>query len=123
MSTKLKTPCPICHSAQLVELGSHGFHVSYRGAPFAAILVRFRGVAYAYLNQCLHMPRPLDGEEPRVFDESGVALRCTMHGITYQPETGACLSEICAGKALTPVRVEERDNVIYLTDRRAVLTI
>jgi nitrite reductase/ring-hydroxylating ferredoxin subunit len=46
-----------------------------------------------------------------------------MHGITYKPETGECLSEICAGKSLTQLRVEERDGVVYLVDKRAQLSI
>jgi len=104
-------------------LGSHGFQVLYRGVKREAILVRFRGVAYGYLNQCVHMPRQLDGEEPRVFDEAGGAIRCSMHGITYRPETGECLSEIGAGKSLTPLRVDEREAVLYLTDKRASLAV
>lgn len=123
MSTLVRHQAPICPSLDLAELGSHSFQVLYRGVQREAILVRFRGVAYGYLNQCVHMPRRLDGEEPGVFDEAGGAIRCTMHGITYKPETGECLSEICAGKSLTPLRVEEREGVLYLTDKRARLAV
>ena len=123
MSGSARAPSPICPSAALTELGSHRFQVLYRGAPREAILVRFRGVAYGYLNECVHMPRQLDGEERHVFDEAGGAIRCSMHGITYRPETGECLSEICAGKSLTSLRVEEREGVLYLTDKRARLAV
>lgn len=123
MSTVVRTQAPICPSLDLAELGSHSFQVLYRGVQQEAILVRFRGVVYGYLNQCVHMPRRLDGEEPRVFDEAGGAIRCSMHGITYRPETGECLSEICAGKFLTPLRVDEREGVLYLTDKRASLAV
>jgi nitrite reductase/ring-hydroxylating ferredoxin subunit len=112
---------PICRSAVVTELGSHGFGIFYRGVQRDAILVRYRGVAYGYLNQCVHMPRRLDGEEPYVFDGAGSAIRCTMHGITYRPETGECLSEICSGQSLTPLRIEEHDGVVYLTDKRTVI--
>jgi nitrite reductase/ring-hydroxylating ferredoxin subunit len=42
-----------------------------------------------------------------------------MHGITYEPATGLCQSEICAGKSLTAVKIDERDGQIYLADKRA----
>lgn len=116
-----KTASPICQSATLTELGSHRFQVRYRGDPREALLVRFRGLAYGYLNQCVHMPKELDCEHCHVFDDAGESIRCSMHGITYQPETGACLSEICAGRSLTTLRVHEREGVIYLTEKRATV--
>lgn len=82
-----------------------------------AILVRFRGTAYGYINQCVHMPKALDCEHCHVFDERGESVRCTMHGITYDPATGACRSEICAGKYLTGIRIEEDGGFIYLRDK------
>ena len=109
----------ICPSQGLPELGRHVFRILYRGRPEEAILVRFRGTAYGYLNTCVHMPKALDCEHCHVFDETGRYIRCSMHGITYQPETGLCQSEICAGKSLTSVRIAERDGVLYLTDKRA----
>lgn len=111
----------ICPAAELTELGSHRFRVLYRGQPRAAILVRFQGVAIGYLNQCVHMPKELDCEQRHVFDAAGQSIRCSMHGITYEPHTGDCLSEICAGKSLTPLRVQERDGFVYLTEKRATL--
>lgn len=123
MVTSAKAPSPVCASAVLAELGSHRFRVLYRGEPREAILVRFQGIAYGYLNQCVHMPRELDCEHCHVFDRAGTSIRCSMHGITYRPETGECLSEICAGKSLTPIRVEERGGVVYLADKRARLAV
>ena len=112
---------PICASPALAELGKYRFRVLYRGSPREAILVRFHGIAYGYLNQCVHMPKALDCERPEVFDDAGESLRCSMHGITYAPTTGTCLSEICAGKSLTPLRIQERDGMLYLTEKRTTL--
>jgi len=116
-----KHAAPICPSTELAELGRHRFRVLYRGTPREAILVRFQGVVYGYLNQCVHMPKELDCEQPRVFDAAGESIRCSMHGITYTPATGECLSEICAGESLTPLRVQERDGMLYLTEKRTTL--
>jgi nitrite reductase/ring-hydroxylating ferredoxin subunit len=121
MTTPTRAASPICPSDDLAERRSYGFRILYRGTPRDAILIRFRGVAYAYLNRCVHMPRRLDGEAPRVFDAEGRYLRCTMHGIVYDPVTGLCQSEICADQSLTPIRIAERGGTIYLADKRAEL--
>lgn len=114
-----RAPAVICASDELPELGSYGFQVLHRGEPRAAILIRFRGTAYGYLNQCVHMPKALDCEHCNVFDANGEMIRCSMHGITYDPVSGQCQSEICAGKFLTAVKIVERDGFIYLVDKRS----
>ena len=119
MTVRNRRYAPICASDAVAELGKYAFTVDYRGARQAALLIRFRGKLYGYLNQCVHMPRTLDCEEPDVFDEAGRYLRCSMHTIHYEPTTGECLSEICAGKSLTALKVEERDGIVYLADKRA----
>ncbi|MGZ8219814.1 Rieske (2Fe-2S) protein [Methylomagnum sp.] len=120
MTAKSSTPVPICTSDAVPELGKYAFTVDYRGVRHPAIVVRFQGVVYGYLNQCVHMPRTLDCEESDIFDESGRYLRCSMHTIHYDPTTGESLSEICAGKSLTTLKVEERDGAVYLQGNRAI---
>ena len=114
-----RNPQVICPSDSLPERASYGFRLRYRGEAREAILVRHGGVVYGYLNQCVHMPKALDCEHCHIFDESGRFIRCSMHGITYEPATGLCQSEICAGKSLTAVKIDERDGQIYLADKRA----
>jgi nitrite reductase/ring-hydroxylating ferredoxin subunit len=114
-------PEPICRSEQLAELSSLRFAVLYRGKPSPAIVLRFGGLAYGYLNACAHMGSELDQEDAEIFDDDGLYLRCTRHGVLYNPETGAALGSLCAGKALTPLRIEEQDGYILLADRHALL--
>ncbi len=111
----------ICRSVALAELCSYGFAVQYRGERREAILIRHSGTAHCFLNQCRHMPRRLDCEHPYVFDETGKYLRCSMHGIIYDPVDGLCQSEICAGKSLTRLKIVEINGSIYLQDKRARL--
>jgi nitrite reductase/ring-hydroxylating ferredoxin subunit len=119
MSVKQQIPVAICPSAQIKELGKYVFNISYRGEDRSAILIRFKGIAYGYLNQCVHMPRTLDCEEENVFDESERYLQCSMHSICYDPVTGESLSEICAGKKLTKIKIIEEGGWVYLTEKRA----
>lgn len=113
-----RAPEAVCASSELADNSYFGFAIDYRGEPRKAILIRYQGVAYGYLNQCVHMPRALDCEQCNVFDDTGRYIRCTMHGLIYEPTTGQCRSDICAGQSLTPLKIDERDGTIYLTDKR-----
>ena len=121
MSAKQHIPKPICPALQIPELGKFLFAVQYRGERRDAILVRFKGAVYGYLNQCVHMPRRLDCEHEHIFDESGQYLQCSMHTICYDPVSGEALSEICAGKKLTALQIREEGGWIYLVDKRAIV--
>jgi len=111
----------LCPALQLRELGKFSFSVQYRGEQRNAILVRFKGSVYGYLNQCVHMPKALDCENDNIFDESGRYLQCSMHSICYDPVSGESLSEICLGKKLTALTVREEGGWIYLEDKRAAI--
>lgn len=114
-------PVPICRSDQLAELGKWCFSVQYRGASEQALVVRFKGSVFGYLNHCAHMPRTLDCERDGVFDPSGRYLQCSMHGICYDPVSGRSLSEICLDQSLTAIKVTEQQGWIYLVDKHARL--
>jgi nitrite reductase/ring-hydroxylating ferredoxin subunit len=53
-----------------------------------------------------------------VFDQSGLYLRCSMHGIVYQPETGASVSTMCEGERLKSVQIYEADGEVGIADYR-----
>jgi len=118
MSTK-RIPEIICSGFQVPELGKFSFSVNYRGTRRSAILIRFKGVVYGYLNQCVHMPKRLDCEHSHIFDESGQYLQCSMHKICYEPTSGESISEICAGKKLTALKVTEAGGMVYLMEKRS----
>jgi nitrite reductase/ring-hydroxylating ferredoxin subunit len=53
-----------------------------------------------------------------VFDEQQQHLRCSMHGIVFDPASGESLSVLCAGERLEALRVAEIDGQVYLVDKR-----
>jgi nitrite reductase/ring-hydroxylating ferredoxin subunit len=108
----------VCPSADLKERGFVSIDVRYRGRPHSAIVFRYEANVYAYLNQCVHMPRRLDCERDTIFDADKALLRCSMHGIVYRPESGESLSTLCHGERLTALRVEEAGDRIVLRDKR-----
>jgi nitrite reductase/ring-hydroxylating ferredoxin subunit len=123
MSVKTATPEPICPAQHVPELGKYSFSVIYSGNRRSAVLVRFKGEVYGYLNQCVHMPKALDCEQAHIFDETGRYLQCSMHSICYDPISGESLSEITAGKKLTALKVTEENGWVFLVDKRAVKSV
>jgi nitrite reductase/ring-hydroxylating ferredoxin subunit len=112
----------ICAAAQLSERGKGvRFTVLRHGRPQPAFAVRYEGVVRAYLNRCAHVSIELDWNPGEFFDLSGLYLVCSTHGAGYAPDTGRCHTGPCAGRGLIPLRIEERDGAIYLTDELSEL--
>ena len=109
---------PFCSSEALAEGRHLKLWMKFEGRDEECLLVRHTGKCYAYINRCVHMPRPLDCEKDLVFDHSGRYLRCSMHGIVYQPETGASVSTMCEGERLKSVRIYEADGEVGIADYR-----
>jgi len=107
-----------CPSSALTNGRHQKVKIIFEGREEECLLVRFNGLCYAYINRCVHMPRPLDCEKDLVFDHSGQYLRCSMHGIVYTPETGTSVSTMCNGERLKSVRIYEADGEIGIADYR-----
>lgn len=108
----------VCHSAQLEEGNYLRVDVVYADEPSSVVVFRYKGSCLAYRNLCVHMPRRLDCEKDMIFDDTGQSLRCSMHGIIYDPITGESMSTICKGDKLTPVKVQEDDDGVWIFDKR-----
>ncbi|MGB0672038.1 MAG: Rieske (2Fe-2S) protein [Rhodospirillales bacterium] len=92
--------------------------ILYAGKPATALVFGHKGEFRAYVNQCVHMPRTLDCLQDMIFDETGQFLRCSMHGIVYDPESGASVSTLCEGEKLTPIKLVEDDQGVWFRDKR-----
>lgn len=105
----------ICDSASLVERTSGvRFDLPELGRYVTGFVVRFDGKAYAYVNQCAHMPVELDWNQGDFFDLSRNYLICATHGAHYLPDNGYCVMGPCKGRNLQPIPAHERDNKIYI---------
>ena len=109
----------VAASDQLAEGSYLRLDINHAGETLSVIVFRYRGKCLAYRNLCVHMPRELDCEQDMIFDPTGRFLRCSMHGIVYEPLTGESVSEICTGKRLTPIGVLEDGEGIWIDDRLA----
>lgn len=107
----------ICASDQLLDGGKGWrFTVQRYGREEPAFAIRYRGVVYAYLNRCAHVPTELDWNQGDFFDGDGLYLICGTHGALYAPESGRCVGGRCQGKGLLSLMVEENDGLIYLVE-------
>jgi nitrite reductase/ring-hydroxylating ferredoxin subunit len=96
-------------------------NIRYKNQHTTAIVFAFDGSAYAYVNHCMHMHRPLNCQEDAIFDETGKYLRCSMHGFIFDPKTGECQSPVCLGQRLQTLRLEEADDAVYFVEKHLTL--
>ena len=113
---------PACTRDELEAAGFLTRQVYFKKQPVSVIIFAFDGIAYAYVNHCMHMHRPLNCEQDAIFDETGTYLRCSMHGFLFDPKSGACLSPVCFGQSLQAIRLQESDGVLYFAEKHLTLS-
>ena len=109
----------ICAPGDIEERGRGvRFEVATPTGPAPAFVVRYRGVAHAYVNRCAHARVELDWNHGEFFDFSGLYLVCTTHGAIYRPESGDCVGGPCRGQRLVKLEIEEQAEGIYLLEEK-----
>ncbi|MBS0434660.1 MAG: Rieske 2Fe-2S domain-containing protein [Proteobacteria bacterium] len=107
-------PQRLCASAELAERGDAVlFDVLQWGQPARAFALRIEGRVVAYLNRCAHVPTEMDWQPGRFLDSERQFILCSIHGATYEPETGRCVGGPCGRGRLVVIEVEERDGEVY----------
>ncbi len=76
--------------------------------PEALVVVDETGEVRAYLNECQHLPIPLDAGSREFLDDTTGHLRCGTHGALYRRDDGLCVRGPCRGRSLRalPVSVD-----------------
>ena len=104
----------LCASASLEERGTaFVFDVLHFREPARAFVLRFDSRVVGYLNRCLHVPTEMDWQPGEFLDAGREFILCSIHGATYQPQTGRCVAGPCGRGGLTALHVEERDGQVY----------
>lgn len=105
----------IFSSEDLVEKSAGlRFDIPQLGELVTGFVVRFNGQAYAYVNQCAHVPVELDWQEGQFFTATQDYLICSTHGAQYEPDSGHCVQGPCAGKRLQTLPVTEVDGKVSI---------
>ena len=85
------------------------------GRPREAIVVLDdSGAPRAYLNQCRHLPIPLDAGSRR-FLFAGELL-CSTHGARYRRSDGLCVIGPCRGASLLALAIEVSAGLVFVLD-------
>lgn len=104
-----EAPLPICASAALADKGrAVVFDVLHYRAPARAFVLRFEGRVVGYLNRCAHVPVEMDWQPGEFFDSEREFLICSIHGASYEPQSGRCIGGPCGRGRLTPIAVVEQ---------------
>ena len=112
----------ICNSMQLIE-ADRGlrFDVEIGGRATTGFVLRWRGDAVGFLNQCAHVAMELDWMPGEFLDSGREFIICATHGAIYDPASGRCLGGPCQGRAgLRRIAVVERDGAVWWAPDGAV---
>lgn len=105
----------ICALAELPEDTARGFTLNGPANERLEVIVWNRGgVISGFVNQCPHLGLPLETFPDRFLSRDATHLICSAHGAQFDAD-GACFAGPCAGEALTPLALYERDGDIYVT--------
>lgn len=83
----------------------------------AIVLLDERDEPRAYLNQCRHLPIPLDAGSRQFF--SGGELQCSTHGARYRLRDGMCVTGPCRGASLAALPIEITAALVFVIDNGA----
>lgn len=105
----------ILNSDDLVD-GGKGlrFALPAFGKNVTGFVIRFKGVPYAYVNQCAHVSVELDWNEGEFFTAQQDYLICATHGAHYRPDNGFCVLGPCKGRSLKPLPLIEQNGQIII---------
>ena len=105
----------ICASEALKEGGTGvRFRLATWNGEEKGFVVRHRGRACAYVNQCPHAGTELDWQPGEFFDIAGLYLVCATHGALFEPDSGVCVAGPCRGASLRRLEVREVHGEIVL---------
>jgi nitrite reductase/ring-hydroxylating ferredoxin subunit len=104
----------LCRLEELPEGSSRGFTVEVASGRDDIFLVRKHGRLFGYRNTCPHTGSPLDWVPDQFLNLDGELIQCATHDALFRIEDGLCIAGPCAGKALSPVTIEIRDDEIFL---------
>lgn len=102
---------PICKTTEINEGDTKDF--TYQGNP--AILIKFKGELYAYINVCTHEAGPCILEEaPGITAPGEKRLHCQLHESTFKPETGERMDGPAPeGSRLDKIALKIENDTIY----------
>lgn len=104
----------LCRSEDLREGHYRELVVGDSRPPRYLLATRFDGQPRAWLNACPHQGRPLNFAPDRFLTNDAGQVICAHHGAVFEPDQGRCISGPCRNACLSRVKLQQRDEGIYL---------
>lgn len=100
----------VCRSVEIGEADAKGFG-PLDGTRRKIILIRRRGVLYAWLDACPHYSTgtPMAWKTDAYLNGEKTHLTCHSHGALFEIDTGECVLGPCLGQKLTAVDIAVSD--------------
>ncbi len=102
----------IANSKDLADDSALGFKVGDAEWPVKGLVVRQRGVVYAWVNSCPHAGHALNYGPDDFMTPDGRYVRCSSHGARFEPDSGLCVFGPCPGQSLQSLKCTEENGVI-----------
>ncbi len=81
---------------------------------FELIVVRAGDAVFGYVNECKHMPLPLNLLDDHGLETTKHLFMCDHHCATFRFQDGYCVEGPCEGQSLDPVPVAVRGERIVI---------
>ena len=104
-----------CPLEDLSSPDARGFEWQDDDRARLGFVVRKGDQAFGYRNVCPHAGNPLHWKPHAFLTRSRDLIMCSVHGATFEIDTGVCVGGPCPGRTLSPLRTEIRQGrvVVY----------
>lgn len=104
----------LCNNDELIEYKGRNFTLETEQGPVDLIALRLPDMVVAYKNRCPHLGIPLNWQPDDFLSIEETHIQCSTHGALFTMERGDCIAGPCSGDTLDAVKVEHRENEIWL---------
>lgn len=100
----------------LAKTRAYGFEYLSNGVNTSGFLVEKDGEIFAYKNHCPHTGAPLDWVEHQFLDRDQYFIQCAVHDARFEVNTGLCVQGPCINQNLLTIKIEIKNQDIWLVD-------
>lgn len=105
----------VCGLEELPDGHARGLSLGTAAGIHDAFVVRAGERIVCYRNVCPHAGNPLNWKPHAFLSKKRDFIICSVHGATFDIQTGKCVGGPCPGRGLTPLRaaLEAGEIVVY----------
>ena len=96
----------VCQISDVPDPGCKEFSHVHQDEQIEGFILHWQGNWYGYRNRCPHTRAPLNWLPDQFFDSEDRYLICSLHGATFEPDTGLCIYGPCLGESLQALSVQ-----------------